>query len=69
MDGVRSLARTLRVSPDALVFEQDERGPGEEFRLHFETFTTFDKGQEEAAKPRLDALLLKRQARRWASAS
>jgi len=57
---LRKLARALRVSADSLGFEQDERGPDEEFRLQFEAFT---------AKTLLDALILKHQARRWASAS
>jgi transcriptional regulator with XRE-family HTH domain len=44
------LARALRVSADSLVFEQDERGPDEEFRLQFEAFTAFDKDEKKAAK-------------------
>jgi len=69
LDGIRKLARALRVSADSLVFEQDERGPDEEFRLQFEAFTAFDKDEKKAAKTLLDALILKHQARRWASAS
>jgi hypothetical protein len=66
---LRKLARALRVAADSLVFEQDERGPDEEFRLQFEAFTAFDKDETKAAKTLLDALILKHQARRWASAS
>jgi len=69
LDGIRKLARALRVPADSLVFEQDERGPDEEFRLQFEAFTAFDKDEKKAAKTLLDALILKHQARRWASAS
>lgn len=43
--------------------------PDEEFRLQFEAFTAFDKDEKKAAKALLDALILKHQARRWASAS
>jgi len=40
---LRKLARALRVSADSLVFEQDERGPDEEFGLQFEAFTAFGR--------------------------
>ena len=63
------LAHALRVSADGLVFEREERGPNEEFRLQFEAFTQFDKDEKKAARTLLDALILKHQARRWASAS
>jgi len=67
--GIRKLAHALQVSADSLVFEQEERGPDEEFRLQFEAFTAFDKDEKKAAKTLLDALILKHQARRWASTS
>jgi hypothetical protein len=66
---LRTFPRALRVSADSLVFEQDERGPDEEFRLQFEAFTALHKDAKRAAKTLLDALILKHQARRWASAS
>jgi transcriptional regulator with XRE-family HTH domain len=69
LEGIRKLAKALRVSADSLVFEQDERGPDEEFRLQFEALTSFDRDEKKAAKALLDALILKHQARRWASAS
>lgn len=69
LGGIHKLARALRVSADSLVFEQDERGPDEEFRLQFEAFTAFDQDEKKAAKTLPDALILKHQARRWASTS
>lgn len=45
LDGIRKLARPPRVSADSLVFEQDECGPDEEFRLQFEAFTHFDRDE------------------------
>jgi hypothetical protein len=58
------------VSADSLVFEQEERGPDEELRLLFEAFTHFDKDKKKAAKALpFDALILKHQGCRWASAS
>ncbi len=69
LDGIRKLARALRVSADSLVFEQDERGPDEEFRLQFEAVTAFDKDEKKAAKPSSTPSSSGYQARRWASAS
>lgn len=69
LEGIRKLARALRVSADALVFEQDERGPDEALRLQFEALTQFTPEEKHAAKALLDALILQHQARKWASAS
>lgn len=68
LDGIRKLARALRVSADSLVCEQNERGPDEEFWLQFGAFTAFDKDEKKTAETLLDALILKHQARRWISA-
>jgi len=69
LDGIRRLAWALRVRADCLVFEQNEPGPDEEFRLQFGIFTAFDKDERKAAKSLLDALIFKHQFRRWANAS
>lgn len=39
LEVVRKFARALRVSADALVFDPDERGPDDDFRLHFEALS------------------------------
>ena len=39
LEVIRNMARALSVSADALVFEQDERKPGEELGLQFEAVT------------------------------
>lgn len=51
--------RRNRASGDSLVFEQDERARGEEFRLHLEAFTVLDKDQKNPPRPSFDALILK----------
>jgi len=50
-------ARALRVSADSLVFEQDERGPDEEFRSLFETFTAHSTNERQTAKTVFGALI------------
>lgn len=69
LEGIRKLAKALRVSADALVFDTTERDPDAEFRLQFEALTQFNAEERRAAKTLLDALILKHQARKWAHAS
>jgi transcriptional regulator with XRE-family HTH domain len=65
LEALRKLAKALRVSSDALVFDQDERGPDEDLKLQFEAVSQFGQDEKRAAKDVLDALILKHQARRW----
>jgi hypothetical protein len=69
LDVIRRLAIALRVTTDALIFGADARGPDDEFRLQFEALADFDPEERRIAKAVLDSLILKHQARRWASAS
>src|SRR3972149_2861683 len=64
LEALRKLAKALRVSADALVFDQDERGPDEELKLQFEAVSQFGREEKKAAREVLDALILKHQARR-----
>jgi transcriptional regulator with XRE-family HTH domain len=69
LDVIRRLALALTVSTDELIFGADARGPDDDFRLQFEALATFDPEEKKVAKAVLDSLILKHQARRWASAS
>lgn len=69
LDVIRRLAVALSVSADELVFGKDARGPDDELRLQFEALQAFDPEEKRIAKALLDSLILKHQARRWASAS
>lgn len=69
MDALRRLALTLGVTIDQLVFDDAERGPDEELRLQFEAISRFDQEEKRVVKALLDSLILKHEAKRWASAS
>jgi transcriptional regulator with XRE-family HTH domain len=69
LDVIRRLAVALSVSADALVFGEGARGPDEELRLQFEAIQAFSADEKKVAKAVLESLILKHQARRWASAS
>ncbi len=68
LEVIRKLARALSVSADALVFEQDERGPSDELRLQFEAISQLPPEEQSVVKEVLDSLIIKYQARRWDSA-
>lgn len=62
---IRNMARALSVSADALVFEQDERGPGEELLLQFEAISQLPPEEQAVVKEVLESLIIKYQTRRW----
>lgn len=68
LEVIRKLARALSVSADALVFEQDERGPTDALRLQFEAVSQLPPEEQSVVKEVLDSLIIKYQARRWDSA-
>jgi transcriptional regulator with XRE-family HTH domain len=67
LEALRRLALALGVSTDELVFEADERGPDDELRLQFEAVSRFGPDEKKTAKEVLDGLILKHEAKRWAS--
>ena len=69
LDVIRRLAVALSVSADVLVFGEGTRGPDEDLRLQFEAVSQFDASEKKILKALLDSLILKHQARPWASAS
>ena len=67
LEVIRKLAVALRVSSDALIFDQNERGPDDDLRLQFETISKFPPGEKNVVKSVLEGLILKHEARRWAA--
>ena len=54
----------LSVSADVLLFDIDERGPDEDFRLRFEALNRLDQNERAVVKELIDGMLLKHEARR-----
>lgn len=67
LDVLRNLAIALHVSTDDLVFAEDERRPADELRLAFEATNDLDAEERTMIKNLIEAVLLKHEARRWAS--
>jgi len=69
LDVLRKLAITLNVSGDMLLFDEEERKPPEDFLLQFGAISKFGPEEKKIIKEVLDGLILKHEAKRWASAS
>ncbi|TWB47528.1 hypothetical protein [Nitrospirillum viridazoti] len=52
------------VSLDALVFDEAERGPSDEFRLQFEAVSQLPEEDRKVVKALLDGMIVKHQAKR-----
>ena len=64
LDVLRRLAVVLSVSADLLLFDRDERGPGDDLRLEFEAVSRLDAKDKEVVRSVLEGILLKHEARR-----
>jgi transcriptional regulator with XRE-family HTH domain len=69
LDVLRKLAIALNVPGDMLLFDEEEREPPEDFLLQFEAISKFGLEEKKIIKEVLDGLILKHEAKRWASAS
>jgi transcriptional regulator with XRE-family HTH domain len=67
LDALVRLAKALHVSLDALVFDEDERGPSDDLRLQFEAVSQLLEGEQAVVREVLDGLIIKYQTRRWDS--
>lgn len=59
----------MHVSADELLFDNVERGPDADLRLHFEAIATFSHDEKLIVIALLEALILRHQAHLWQSAS
>jgi transcriptional regulator with XRE-family HTH domain len=67
IEAIRKLSVALGVTADELIFDEGERGPDDALRIQFEAISRFDPDEKKTAKDVLDGLILKHEARRWAS--
>lgn len=70
LEVLRALAVGLSVSTDALVFNEDERGPDDDqLRLHLEALNQLDDDEKATVVNLIESILLRHQARRLARSS
>jgi transcriptional regulator with XRE-family HTH domain len=65
VEALIKLAKTLAVSTDALLFNEDERAPSDDLALQFEAIAQFSEQEKQTVRELLEGLILKHQARRW----
>lgn len=67
LEALVKLARGLRTSTDDLLFGQDDRGPDDELRLHFEALARLDPEERQLVKGLIESVLVKHDVRRSGS--
>ena len=64
LDALRRLAVALSVPADLLVFDEGERGPDDDLRLHFEALSRLDSEERQLVKGLIESVLVKHDVRR-----
>jgi len=64
LEAIKKLATALNVSADALVFDDDERNPGDKLRLHFEAVSQLNEEEQQVILELIDGMLLKHDVKR-----
>jgi transcriptional regulator with XRE-family HTH domain len=67
LDVIRKLAIVLKVSADELLFDETERQPSDDLKLQFEAVSRFPDEEKKIIKALLEGMILKHEAKRWAS--
>ncbi len=65
LEALVKLARTLHVTIDELVFEENERGPSNKTKLLFEAIEQLSEKEQAVIQELLEGMILKYEARRW----
>lgn len=68
LEAIRKLAVALSVSADALLFDEDERGPNDALALQFVAVSHLPPDEQRVVMEVLEGLIIKYQARRWDTA-
>lgn len=64
LDVLRRMAGVLGVSGEQLLFDTDERGPGDDMRSQYEAVTRLDADEKQVVRSVLDAFVLRHDTKR-----
>lgn len=64
LDVLRRMAGVLGVSGEQLLFDTDERGPGDDMRSQYEAVTRLDADEKQVVRSVLDAFILRHDTKR-----
>lgn len=65
LDVLKNIALTFNVTADELIFDDTERSPPENLRLHFQAVSQFGPEDLQTVLNVIDGLMLKHQAQTW----
>jgi hypothetical protein len=65
----RKIVLALNVSADKMLFDGDERGPDDKLRPQFEAISGFDSQEKQIIREVLEGIILKHEAKWWATTS
>ena len=64
IEAIKKLAVALSVPSDLLLFDQDERGPDDDFRLHFEAIARLDPDERQLIKGVIESIVVTHDVKR-----
>lgn len=67
LDTLKKISKTLRVSIDSLVFDEDEIGPSDALRLQFEAISHMPEDEQGIILELIEGMIIKYETRRWAT--
>ena len=67
LEAIKKIAKTLRVTTDSLIFEDDELLPDADLALQFQAISLMEPEQQAVIKQLLEGMIIKYEAERWSS--
>ena len=65
LDVIKNIALAFNVATDALIFDQDERGPDDQLRLQFEAISNFNDHEKHVIMTLLESMIIRHEAEKW----
>jgi len=69
IEALKKIAKTLRVTTDSLVFDEDELMPDADLTLQFQAITNMPEEEQSVIRQLLEGMIIKYEAQRWSSAA
>ena len=67
LDALKKIAKTLRVSTDSLIFDDDELEVDSELTKQFNAITNMSEDEQAIIKKLLEGMIMKSEVERWSS--
>ncbi|WP_242540600.1 helix-turn-helix domain-containing protein [Trinickia mobilis] len=67
LEAIKKIAKTLRVTTDSLIFEEEELDADADLTMQFQAIANMPKKQQSVIKQLLEGMIIKYEAERWSS--